>query len=84
MFLLTTIATMNVAAANTPTAMYALCKPIVLPLDTTALKLDSPKGRAFDVVKSSGRISPELTTESTVNSSGNFQFKSLMRCKKGN
>lgn len=40
------MATMKMAVANVPSAMYALCKPIVLLFEMTALKLDSSKGRA--------------------------------------
>lgn len=64
---LTTIATMKMAVINVPAAMYALCNPIG-PFDTTALKLDSPNGRVF-AAGSSDRISFELTTVSTTNSS---------------
>lgn len=69
---LTTMATIKIAAANVPTAMYALCNPTVVPFETTALKLDSPNGRECVVAESSDRISFELTTVSTINSSRIF------------
>lgn len=34
---LTTMATMKIADANVPIAMYALCIPMVVPFDITAL-----------------------------------------------
>lgn len=58
---------MNIAVANVPAAMYALCKPIG-PLETTALKLGSPNGCVL-AAGSSEIISFELTTVSTTNSS---------------
>lgn len=61
--ILTIIATMKMAAANVPTAMYALCNPAVVPL-ATPLKLVSPKGCAFVVGNSSA-----FTTVSMMNSS---------------
>lgn len=68
--ILTTMATMKIAVANVPTAMYALCNPTVVPFEITALKLDSPKGRAWVVSASvSDTISFVFTTASRINSS---------------
>lgn len=72
MNLLTTMATMKIADANVPTAMYALCNPTVVPFEITALKLDSPKGRTWVVsvsISVSGTISFVFTTASKINSS---------------
>lgn len=64
------MATMKIAVANVPTAMYALCNPTVVPFEITALKLDSPKGRAWVVSASvSDTISFVFTTASRMNSS---------------
>lgn len=65
---------MNMAAANVPTAMYALCNPTVVPFETIALKLGSPKGRACAIAASSVGISLLLTTVSTMNSSGRMKI----------
>lgn len=61
---------MNIAVANVPMAIYALCKPNVVPLVTTAPKFESPNGRACVVVESeSVKISFVFTTASNINSS---------------
>lgn len=62
---------MKIAVANVPTAMYALCSPATtLPFEITALKLDSPKGRARVVAASaSDMMSFVFTTASKINSS---------------
>lgn len=62
---------MKIADAKVPTAMYALCKPIVLPFEMTALKLDSAKGRAWVVAASASDndTSFVFTTPSKINSS---------------
>lgn len=58
------------AVANVPTAIYALCNPAEVPFDITALKLDSPKGRAWVVaVSTSEPASFVFTTPSKMNSS---------------
>lgn len=63
---------MKMAAANVPMAMYMLCNPNVVPLATTALKPESPNGRAFVVAESvSVKISFVFTTVSKMNSSKN-------------
>lgn len=74
---------MNIAAANVPTAMYALCNPTVVPFETMALKLGSPNGRECTVAASSDRISLLLTTVSTMNSSGRMKiFKETKKKEK--
>lgn len=62
---------MRMAETNVPTAMYKLCMPTVVRLATTALKLDSPNGRACATLAASesGNISPAFTTASNINSS---------------
>lgn len=68
--LLTTIVTMKMAETNVPTAIYKLCNPAVVPFETTALKLDSPNGRACVVVSESA-----FTTVSNINSSKHDEQK---------
>ena len=64
------MATMKMAVAKVPTAMYALCKPTVFPFEITALKLESAKGRAWVVAASaSDSTSLVFTTPSKRNSS---------------
>lgn len=68
--ILTTIATIKMAVANVPTAIYALCKLTVAPFEITALKLDSPKGRAWVVAVSTSELTSFVfTTPSKMNSS---------------
>lgn len=69
--ILTTIVTMKMAETNVPTAIYKLCMPTVVRLETTALKLDSPNGRACVTLAASesDNISPAFTTVSSINSS---------------
>lgn len=63
---------MKMAAANVPMAIYTLCNPNVVPLVTTALKLESPNGRACVVAESvSVKTSFVFTTASKMNSSKN-------------
>lgn len=60
------------AETNVPTAMYKFCMPTVVRLlETTALKLDSPNGRACVTLAASesDNISPVFTTASNINSS---------------
>lgn len=65
------MATMKMAAAKVPTAMYALCNPTVFPFEITAPKLESPKGRAWVVAASASSDSTSFvfTTPSKINSS---------------
>lgn len=67
------MATMKIAVAKVPTAIYALCNPTVFPFEMTALKLDSPKGRAWVVADSAASTSDNtsfvFTTPSKINSS---------------
>lgn len=82
MNVLTTIATMKMDVANVPTAIYALCKPTDPPFEMIELKLDSPKGRAWDVsaataatsTSTSDNTSFVFTTPSTINSSEIYAY----------
>lgn len=66
------------AETNVPTAMYKFCMPTVVRLlETTALKLDSPNGRACVTLAASesDNISPVFTTASNINSSTKMHAK---------